>query len=322
MIIFILVISIILLVILILYGDKMLKQEKFESNDIKLAIHTIFLLKENIPFLREWIIYHLNLGVDKIYLYDNTGSIGRNGSTKDTNKYDVKFNELVSLNDEELNKEMQSIINDYPDKIVYVKWQPKDEKGNIVYGLIEGTYDYLDKYGKENDFTAFIDTDEFLFSKNNHDLKDFIVKNKQDKYVMFQKKFIDRFCYKNKKVIEIDDALDVDTSMWGWKNIIRNNKIIKNGKNPHLIDVSTKDTIFCKMDDLRFNHFNINKKQVEYMKSFFKMTELNLHKDSSMLKYKDVIDKECKDKCSDNNKFINEENMTDTINKVCINLNF
>jgi hypothetical protein len=137
---------------------------------------------------------------------------------------------------------------------------------------------------------------------------------------MYQKKFIDRFCYKNKNIIEIEDALDVDTSMWGWKNIIRNDKITREGKNTHLIEISTKESMFCKMDDLRYNHFNVNKKQVDYMKSFFKINELNLHKDSSMLKYKEYMDKECKNKCGNYNKYINEEKLIDTINQVCIKL--
>jgi hypothetical protein len=321
MIIFILVICIILLGILLLYGDQILKAEKFESNDIKLAIHTIFLLKENIPFLREWIIYHLNLGVDKIYLYDNTGSVGRRGSTKDTNKYGVKFNELVSLNDDELDKEMNSIINDYPNKIVYVKWQPKDEKGNIVYGQMEGTYDYLDKYGKENDFTAFIDTDEFLFSKNNINLKEYIIKNNKDKYVVYQKKFMDRFCYKNKNIIEIDDCIDIDTRQWGFKCIIRNDKMTREAPNTHFLTISTKNIISCHEDDIRFNHYNVNSEQLKFMKGYFKKESFEYSKDSSMLRYKEIIDKECKNKCSNYNKYINEEKLIDTINKVCLNLN-
>lgn len=66
---------------------KKIKKENFKNNKIKLAIHTIFILKENLPFLREWIAYHINLGFDKIYLYDNTGSIGADGSDKTKNKY-------------------------------------------------------------------------------------------------------------------------------------------------------------------------------------------------------------------------------------------
>jgi hypothetical protein len=320
MIIIILLILIIFLIILFVYGDKMFKTENFDSNNIKLAIHTIFLLKENIPFLREWIIYHLNLGIDKIYLYDNTGSVGRRGSTKDKNKYGVNFNDLIILNDDELDTEMESIINDFPNKIVYVKWQPKDEKGNIIYGQIEGTYDYLDKYGKDNEFTAFIDTDEFLFSKNNINLKDYINKTNKDKYVIYQKKFMDRFCYKNKNVIEIDDCIEIDTRQWGFKCIIRNDKMTRNAPNTHFLTVSTKNIISCHEDDIRFNHYNVNLKQLDFMKGYFKKDFFEYSKDSSILRYKEHINKECNNKCGNYNKFIHEDKLTDTINQVCINL--
>ena len=41
-----------------------------------LAIHTVYLPREHILFLEEWIVYHIWQGVDRFYLYNNTGSIG------------------------------------------------------------------------------------------------------------------------------------------------------------------------------------------------------------------------------------------------------
>ena len=313
-------IIILIIIIILLLFVLINKNEHFDSYNTKLAIHTIFLLKENIPFLREWIIYHLNLGIDKIYLYDNTGSIGRRGSNKDTNKYGVNFNDLIVLNNNESEREMNSIINDYPNKIVYVKWQPKDKDGNIIYGQMEATYDYLDKYGKEHEYTAFIDTDEFLFSKNNINLKDYIIKTNKDKYVIYQKKFMDRFCYKNKNIIEIEDCIDIDTRQWGFKCIIRNEKMTRDAPNTHFLTISTKNIISIHEDDLRFNHYNVNLKQLDFMKGYFKKESFEYSKDNSILRYKEYIDKECKNNCSSNNKFINEEKLSNTINKVCINL--
>ncbi len=192
-------IIIIIILLILLFIFLLNKKEKFENNNkspIKLAIQTVFILKENIPFLREWILYHFNLGFDKIYLYDNTGSIGDTGSNKDKNKYNINFNKLVNLSDDEINKEMQSILNDYPN-VVYVKWQPKNEQGKIIYGQMLSVYHYLENYGSESEYTAFIDTDEFIFSKKNHDLKDFIIKNNKDKYILYQKKFGDRYFFLN-----------------------------------------------------------------------------------------------------------------------------
>jgi hypothetical protein len=57
----------------------------------QLSIHTIFLPRENLFFLKEWLFYHFNLGVEHIYLYDNTGSMGRESSTGTVNKYGINF---------------------------------------------------------------------------------------------------------------------------------------------------------------------------------------------------------------------------------------
>lgn len=38
----------------------------------KYAIHTIFIAKENILFLEQWIDYHMILGFNLFYLYDNS----------------------------------------------------------------------------------------------------------------------------------------------------------------------------------------------------------------------------------------------------------
>jgi len=63
-----------LIILICLFINK--KKETFteKRKKIKIAIQTVFILKENLPFLEEWIVYHKKIGVDKFYLYDNTGS--------------------------------------------------------------------------------------------------------------------------------------------------------------------------------------------------------------------------------------------------------
>ena len=40
-----------------------------------IAIHLVLKMVENVDYLREWIGYHLNLGVDKFFFYDNSNSV-------------------------------------------------------------------------------------------------------------------------------------------------------------------------------------------------------------------------------------------------------
>ena len=47
-----------------------------------------------------------------------------------------------------VNNELQSILNDFKDHVTYVKWQPKDKDGNIIYGQTEAIKHYIENYGK------------------------------------------------------------------------------------------------------------------------------------------------------------------------------
>ena len=283
------------------------------NDNYKLNIHTVFLLKENIPFLREWIIYHINLGFDKIYLYDNTGSIGRNGSNQTTNKYNFNFDSIITLTDKQIEDEMRDIIKTFKNNIVYIKWQPKNDKGEIVYGYNYSVVDYI-KRSKSNTtittYTAFIDIDEFIFSPMGLDLKDYIINQSIDnvnKIIIKQKKFTDRFCNNKKRVIDIEDSIiNIDTDDWGCKQIINNSALdIKNITNMHTIGITEGTTIKAYVDTLRFNHYNVNTKQIEWMKEYYNQQDFTFGKDDSLYKYNSTISKQCQDKCSDKTNMIN-----------------
>ena len=40
------------------------------------GIHTVFIARENILFLKEWILYHKYMGIEHFFLYDNSGGAG------------------------------------------------------------------------------------------------------------------------------------------------------------------------------------------------------------------------------------------------------
>ena len=296
------------------------------NNNIKLAIQTVFILKENLPFLREWIIYHLHIGFDKIFLYDNTGSIGIDSSNKSINKYSFNFNNIIKLDDNEVNNEMQNILNDFKDNVIYVKWQPKDSYGNIIYGQTDAIKHYIKQYGYITDYTAYTDTDEFIFSVNNTNIKEYIISLAKDdvkKIVIKQKKFADRFC--NKTLINILDMTntieDIDTSGWAPKIIIKNESTnIDNISNIHSIETNNGKTFDAPMDTLRFNHYNVNKKQIDWMKGFYNKssnTDFTYGNDNSILRYSDIIKSKCNNKCSNKNNFINLDEITKEYNNLC-----
>ena len=317
----ILITVLVILFILIknIINSKKKQIENFEvgtEKDIKLNIQTVLIIKENIPFLREWIIYHINIGFDKIYLYDNTGSIGVDGSSNNNNKYNFKFNEIINLNDDKLNQELNDVLTDFKDNIIYVKWQPKNEKGEIIYGQPESIIDYKKKYINTYmdpniiTFTAFIDVDEFILSPSDENIKNLIKKHYIDgvnRIIIKQKKFVDRFCgNKNSNVIDLYDTIEnIDTSTWAPKNIINTSVIDeKNILDIHRINITDGNTITLPENILRFNHYNVNKRQIEWMKGYFKRDNFQYGKDTSMSKYKKIIDEKCLNKCSNKSKLI------------------
>ena len=304
-----------------------LESDDNKINNIKLGIQTVFILKENLPFLREWVIYHIHIGFDKIFLYDNTGSIGIDSSNKTINKYAFNFNTIINMNDDLVNNELQSILNDFKDNVFYIKWQPKDDKGNIIYGQTEAIKHYIENYKNSVDYTAYTDIDEFIFSVNNINLKNYIYdlsKNNITKIIIKQKKFMDRFCNKEKKnIIDITKTVDnLDTSGWAPKIIIKNNDTnIENISNIHSILNINGKTEEAPLDTLRFNHYNVNKKQIEWMKNFYNkksIDDFTYSTDNTFTRYNNIINNKCNNKCSNNNNFINIEIINKDYDNLCI----
>ena len=135
------------------------------------GVHTVFLAKENILFLKEWILYHRLKGIEHFFLYDNTGS--RRAAPVDennphllherVNKYGVPYHEIVCLSDTEIQEILNEIQLEIPN-VEVVKWQPRDEDGNIMYAQTQALNDALDHYGEMVDWMAFMDMDEYLVS--------------------------------------------------------------------------------------------------------------------------------------------------------------
>ena len=284
----------VLLIICLLFIEY--KKNYFLENylkNFKLAIHTVFLPKENILFIEEWIKYHINLGVDHFYLYNNDGSVGRNGSDKNKNKYNIPFNKVINI---DYKKEIEKINKKYP-QVTFIKWMPRDCKNKITYNYPLSIKHYIKNYKKKNDWTVFIDMDEFIVLKdtNSNDIKSYIMdKDKQNinKIVILQKKFEDRFCCLDKSVFSINKTLEnVNTNGWGEKNICKNENLNNNFRNcsMHHILMNNENKIKEKLNKLRFNHYNMNLKQLQWTKNNISKS-YKIGKDTSMEKYIEFSD--------------------------------
>ena len=57
----------------------------------------------------------------------------------------------------------------------------------------------------------------------------------------------------------------------------------------HIINITKGNTIQEDINVLRFNHYNVNKKQIEWMKEFFYMDKFDIGKDYTMSnRYKNI----------------------------------
>jgi Glycosyl transferase family 2 len=242
-----------------------------------LGIHTVFLARENIAYLKEWIIYHALLGVQHFYLYDNTGSSGRDGSNSTTNKYGINFFELTkNMTDDDIADQMDKIIEDVSVDVTLIKWQPRDKHGQIYYGYNESVCHCIRTYGKQTEWMLFIDVDEFLFSPSSIDVREELSDLRRtgcNRLIILQKKFLDRFLSPSKYVTDIYDCIEgIDTSAWAPKNIVHVDDLILGAlESMHSMPVTGK-TLKAETTAIRFNHYNVNPAQLQWMKWFYQTT--------------------------------------------------
>ena len=139
------------------------------------AIHTVFIARENILFMEEWIDYHIQLGFNKFYLYDNSkceraGEWDRLHSALAgtivpgaVNKYGINYRELVGMTDEEVAQMLQALAEKYRGMIVFAEWSPRDEEGVVTYGQEQAFAHALARMKADGvDWCAFIDMDQFI----------------------------------------------------------------------------------------------------------------------------------------------------------------
>ena len=236
---------------------------------MSIALHTVFILNENIKWLEEFIIYYIHLGIEQFYLYDNEGSSGGDG-TQTHNKYGFEVNTSSSLENRIL---FNNILLKYSKYITHIIWQPI-HNNQIIYGQKESILDCMNKYRNLYDWMCFVDIDEFIFSEKDVKLGEYL--NSLDENVscvkLIQKKFLDRFLTKEKYITQEYASINnfkIGTE-WAPKNIIRCKDFI-NVRDIHNIHTKNR-TIVANTSVLRFNHYNVNDKHTIWVTKFYKLS--------------------------------------------------
>jgi hypothetical protein len=275
----------------------------------RLSIQSVFIPRENIFFLREWLEYHVQIGVEHFYLYDNTGSTSPHGGHHSIeidgkNKYELDIRGLSAhLTDEGVSIELDRIISNFPGRVTLVRWRPRGAKGRIIYGQRAAVRHCVESFGSETDWLCLTDLDEYLFSPSGEPISRFLDEmdaSDATQIVLFQKKFLDRFlgCAPGEPpyVLEIEACIDgINTRRWGPKNIVRPDAL-RDLTNIHQLWVRHGSTYREKSGErLRFNHYNVNPSQLRWMKHFYRTDELPEvnGRDTGMRPYHELIREKC-----------------------------
>jgi hypothetical protein len=253
-----------------------------------LSFHTIFILSENIQWLEEFLIYYKYIGFDHFYLYDNEGSTGGANNTDKQSRWGY---EALTTNSEADKEKLEKIMNKYGTMITYVKWQPKNEQNKIVYGQVEGLRHFIQTYGHETTWVAFMDLDEFIFSPSNMDIVDYMKTLPQtvSKVRLSMKVFADRheilgpYCTQDFRCIE-GVSMTYGTAC---KNIVRTDDFITTTNIHHGYELK-QESIDVDKTVLRFNHYNGNNKQLKCLKDVFEVDITLSSIDTGMSRYSNL----------------------------------
>lgn len=223
-------------------------------NRDRISIHTIYIPIENIMHLKDWLEYHMFIGVDHFYLYDNSGSTKTDGASKGhiifdndksvakdgVNKYGHSFRDIPNIQ-----KIQDSLLKKYP--VTKVNWQPINENGEITYDYHGAILD-LKQNHVDSGLVAFIDMDEYIVKR-----EPFRPSR------MLQQKYESRFHYPS--VFDITNGLPFKLDSADTKCIVDMKEIDKNSL-PYTMHFMEYD---LPISLSWYNHYNYNKMQHDWI---------------------------------------------------------
>jgi len=215
---------------------------KKNRKKIKVSICTIGKL-ENL-YIREYIQYYKNLGVDKIFIYDNNEIDGERFETVISDYIKINYSKIINYRG-------------------YLK--PQNKMMNSCYKMNYLKYDWI----------IFNDIDEFLFLKNYSNIKNYLNEFKFNKCKIIYLNFMfytdnNNLYYENKPVLSRFKERSFYNKIYWGKSIIRGNIPGINITSAHYI---TYKIPACNGFGKIRKKFNIDSKYYYFKHYSFKSTE-------------------------------------------------
>lgn len=239
------------------------------------AIHTVFIAKENILFLEQWIDYHMLLGFNKFYLYDNSKVNLTNDPHNNTyheknvipnkiNKYCINYDEIVKLSDTEIVNILKKIEEKYSKNIRIIEWSPRNKENKVMYEQRKAHNNCLIHLKKDNiDWCAFIDMDEYIVINNKKNINLYLADLENTNISCIKMKchnMLTRFSNIKEPCINILKGIEKPRNA-AQKNIIK----IKDCKHVDIHWCILENNKQIKeTDDILFLHYNCNKDDEKY----------------------------------------------------------
>ena len=142
----------------------------------RIGMHTVFIARENILFMEEWILHHRSLGVEHFFLYDNSAVEVTRGSRRnrrrpsEVSNHHVPFGRIVTMTDRDIQDELDRLQHEIPNVFVY-QWSPLGHDGRVHYQQVECQTMAIDRHGDMVDWMLFMDVDEYLVLGGEDDAK-------------------------------------------------------------------------------------------------------------------------------------------------------
>lgn len=244
---------------------------------------TVFLPRENLFFLEEWLRYHVAIGFGHVYLYDNSGSrfldCGNNLEVTARNKRgEAVYRLLAHLDDAAVARELDGLLAPFERRgfVTRVPWQPRDGEGRITYGQVDAFLDYVRRFRHESEWTSFTDLDEFVVPVRHPgmtEVLDELVQRKATYVRMPQRCFASRFDDRGQpvaRVLDIARCSDWPAPSFGPKALIRNDTLRSrwSGRFDSIHTPAARGRPADRLwepDLLRFNHYKFNQWELDWV---------------------------------------------------------
>ena len=235
-----------------------------------LCIQTLFLPRESIFYMEEWLVYHTLLGFDKFRLYDNTGSSGdaqsafRKTYGSSSTKYGLPMVSQEST-DEDLQNAVMKICGRF--NVEIVPWSSELYTNEVQIKAVTNHCQ-----NDDSEYTAFIDMDEYVCVGGEMNIKEFMeVEVKEKGYCgvrMSQQKMPHILGAKmsdQKRVWELTDTFQMETRGWAPKSIL-STKGTMEGVNIHELRCRGAMLDQPERKIIKFNHYNTNEYQMHWLR--------------------------------------------------------